>query len=186
MSHHELQAAFDTLHCEAKEAFKRLASNNKFFTHLEQKIRESERKLEALKASIVESTKAGCEDLRNTIINYGCDTCYIWQGEVRNLKAKLDKALEPKITFAIDKSNFRKSMVNPYKKYKYVIKDEEGKVNENVNFSCLYCCKKGHSIAKCRFMRFLVPKGIYQWQPKCNHFGPHHSGPNKPLGTFSC
>ena len=134
----------------------------------------------------MESTKTSYEDLKSRMMNFGCDTCYIWQGEVRNLKAKLDKALEPKITFAIDKSNFRKSMVNPYQKYKYVIKDEDSKSNPNANFSCLYCCKKGHSIAKCRFRRFLVPKGIYQWMPKCNHFVPHHSGPNKPLGTFSC
>jgi hypothetical protein len=153
---------------------------------LEQKIQESERKLEALKASIVESTKAGCEDLRSRMINFGCDTCYIWQSEVRNLKAKLNKALEPKITFAIDKSNFRTSMVNPYQKYKYVIKDEDSKSNQNEKFSCLYCCKKGHSIAKCRFRRFLVPKGIYQWMPKCNQFASHHSGPNKPLGTSFC
>jgi len=186
MSHHELQTAFDTLHYEAKEAFKRLASNKKFFSHLEHKIQESERKLEALKASIVESTKTSYEDLKSRMMNFGCDTCYIWQSEVRNLKAKLNKALEPKITFAIDKSNFRSSMVNPYQKYKYVIKDEDSKSNPNVNFSCLYCCKKGHSIAKCRFRRFLVPKGIYQWMPKCNHFVPHHSGPNKQLGTFSC
>ena len=27
--------------------------------------------------------------------------------------------------------------------------------------------KKGHSIRYCRFRKSLIPKGIYQWIPRC-------------------
>ena len=61
MSYIELQNAFDTLHHEAKEAFKRLASNKKIFSYLEQKVSDSEKELEALKAFMIENIEGKCE-----------------------------------------------------------------------------------------------------------------------------
>ena len=76
----------------------------------------SQKELEALKASMVEKIKIDSKDDKFSWHDWaGRETCYIWQRELKNLKAKLDKALQPKITFSIDRSNFRSSMINPYK-----------------------------------------------------------------------
>ena len=123
--------------------------------------------MEALKASIVEKINTNNKDNKLSWHDWdGCETSYIWQKEVKTLKAKLDKALQPKITFSIDRSNFRSSMINPYKKYNYEIKDPPSKSNLPKTLTCLYCCKRGHTISKCRFRRFLVPQGIFKWLPK--------------------
>ncbi|XP_050919337.1 uncharacterized protein LOC127136866 [Lathyrus oleraceus] len=58
----KLQKAFSTLHNEAKEAFKRLASNKKIFWYLEKKISDSKKELETLKKSMIEATKGKTED----------------------------------------------------------------------------------------------------------------------------
>ncbi|XP_050896755.1 uncharacterized mitochondrial protein AtMg00810-like [Lathyrus oleraceus] len=47
---------------------------------------------------------------------FGCETCHIWKKEVNTLQAKLDKALQPKITLAIDPSNLKRSLNLSYKK----------------------------------------------------------------------
>ena len=33
---------------------------------------------------------------------FGYETCHIWKTEARTLKAKVDKALQPRVTFVID------------------------------------------------------------------------------------
>jgi hypothetical protein len=150
MSYADLQNAFSTLHNEAKEAFKCLASNKKIFCYLEKKIFDSEKELETLKKSMIEATKGKTEDNKGFWFRwYGCETCHIWQREIRTLQPKLDKALQPKVTFVIDQSHFRSNMNNPYQKYTYVVKDQVSKNNSHPNLNCLYCCKKGHTIAKC-------------------------------------
>ena len=37
-------------------------------------------------------------------------------------------------------------MINPYKKYTYEIRDQSSKSNSLQTLTCLYCCKKGHTI----------------------------------------
>ena len=81
--------------------------------------------------------------------------------------------------FAIDRSNFRKSMINPFQKYTYEVRDQYRKSRSHLDMSCLYCCKKGHTISKCRFRRFLVLKGIYQWFPKGKKCFTHTQEPNE-------
>jgi hypothetical protein len=61
MSYLELLNSFNTLHQEAKEAFKCLASNKKIFSYLEQKVSDSKKELEALKASMIENIEGKCE-----------------------------------------------------------------------------------------------------------------------------
>ena len=110
---------------------------------------------------------------------FGCGTCHIWQKEVNTLKVKLDKALQPKVTFSIDPSKFKRSLNPSHKKYKYAQKDSNSKIISHHNLSCHYCCKKGHTIEKCKFRRLFVPKGVFQWFPKCNLDFTHPQGPNE-------
>ena len=180
MSHYELQQAFDTLHHEAKEAFQRLASNKKIFTHLEKKISDSEKELEILKESMIKGIKSESKTNDSEWFKWaGCETCYIWQNEIRILKAKLNKALQPKVTFAVDRENFRNSMNNPYKRYSYKIRDDTSKDNPYNLVTCTYCCKKGHTVRRCRFRKILVPNGIFKWFPKSNNSFTHTLGPNE-------
>lgn len=78
----------------------KLASNKRIFSHLEAKILENEKNMESLKQSMVDILKGKNEDEKPSW--FGCETCHIWQKEVKTLKAKLDKALQPNVTFAID------------------------------------------------------------------------------------
>lgn len=57
---------------------------------------------------------------------------------------------------------------NPYRRYNIVEKGSNSKNTSSHNLYCHYCCKKGHTIEKYKFMRLFVPKGAYQWLPKCN------------------
>jgi hypothetical protein len=99
-----------------------------------------------------------------------CGACHIWQGEVKYLKAKLEKALQPKVAFAIDPNLFKKSLNPPYAKYSFVEKIPRIPMSKSKRIHhhdlCHYYCHSGHTIAKCKFRRFLVHKGIYQWMPK--------------------
>ncbi|XP_058766926.1 uncharacterized protein LOC131640543 [Vicia villosa] len=175
----ELKIAFEKLHKEAVEAFKRLSSDKQIFSHLEGKVYKAEQDLKDLKASIAENTKNidGCIETRY------CGVCHIWQQEVKTLNAKLEKALQPKVTFAIDPTNFKKTLNPPYAKYSFVEKIAKDSISKSKQFHhhglCHYCCRKGHTIEKCKFRRFLVPKGIYQWKPKDNHVTTYPIGPNE-------
>ncbi|KAI5432937.1 hypothetical protein KIW84_020302 [Lathyrus oleraceus] len=122
--------------------------------------------MEALKKFMVYIQKDKNEDEEPSW--FGCETCHIWKKEVNTLKDKLDKASQSKVTFSINPSKFKWSLNPSYKRYKYVQKDLNSKSTSHHNLSCHFCCKKGHTIAKCKFMRFLVPKYVFQWLSKCN------------------
>lgn len=51
---------------------------------------------------------------------FGYETWHIWQKEARALKAKLGKALQPKVIFDIDTSKYDMPYHNPYRRYNYV------------------------------------------------------------------
>ena len=181
MSFPELKIAFEKLHNEAADAFKRLSSDKQIFSFLEGKVYKAEKDLESLKASIAESSKD--IDINGCIKVRYCEVCHIWQQEVNSLKAKLEKALQPKVTFTVDPRLFKKSLNPPYAKYSFVEKIPEDSMSKSKQIHhhglCHYCCHKGHNIEKCKFRRFLVPKGIYQWRPKGNHVTTYPHGPNE-------
>src|SRR3954466_6863358 len=161
MSYFELKHAFDTLHHEAKESFQRLASNKRIFKYLEKKVSDSEKELETLKESMIKSIKDTSVVDKGPWFKWGgCETCHIWQKEVKTLKAKLDKASQPKITYAIDQLHFKNSMINPYQRYTYVIKDQSSKCDDYSNSRCLYCCKMGHTIKNVALGGSWFPKAF--------------------------
>ncbi|XP_050881487.1 uncharacterized protein LOC127084983 isoform X3 [Lathyrus oleraceus] len=79
MSFSELKIAFEKLHNEAVDAFKRLSSDKQIFSFLEGKVYKAEKDLEWLKVSIAETSKNididGCNK-----VGY-CEACHIWQQE---------------------------------------------------------------------------------------------------------
>lgn len=62
LSYSQLQDAFDNLHLEALNAFKKLASHENIFLQLEAKVLESENKLEEIKLSMLDVQKDKIED----------------------------------------------------------------------------------------------------------------------------
>ncbi|MCI14796.1 hypothetical protein A2U01_0035928, partial [Trifolium medium] len=86
-SYNELQDAFEKLHGEAIDAFKKLAARRKVISHLEAKILELQNQLEALKLSMVEKSKDIIEDEKPSWFGY--ETCHIWHGEVRTLQNQI-------------------------------------------------------------------------------------------------
>lgn len=107
------------------------------------------------------------------------ETCDIWQKEVENLQAKLDKTSQPKFTFAIDTSRYKIPSHNPYRRYTFVENGSNRKITSSHNLYCHYCCKKGHTIAKCKFRRLFVPKVDFQWFLRCNQSFINPQGPNE-------
>lgn len=128
--------------------------------------------MEALRKYIVDILKDKREDKRPP--GFGCKTFHIWQKGARTLKAQMDKALQSKITFAIDTSKYDIPYHNTYRRYNYFEKSSNGKITSSHNVYCHYCCMKGHTIAKCNFRRLFVSKGAYQWLPKCHHSFTNH------------
>ncbi|XP_050919837.1 uncharacterized protein LOC127137416 [Lathyrus oleraceus] len=114
--------------------------------------------MEALKQTILDAPKFKIEDEKSSW--FGCETCHIWEKEVITLKEKSTKALEPKVTFAIDSTKFNKSLNVQNKKYKFVVMESNNKSHFHHHLTCHYCYKKGHTIAKCKFRRYLVPNGV--------------------------
>jgi preprotein translocase subunit SecE len=101
---------------------------------------------------------------------------------VRNLHAKLDKALVPKVTFVINQKSFDKPVNRPYKKYKFVEKKEYRKRTRVIIVIILLFVTivfiKNILLPNCSFRKFLVPKGVMQWIPKCNNVSTNPKGPN--------
>lgn len=64
--------------------------------------------MKALKQTLLDASKVGVEEDKSSCFGY--ETCHICQKEVITLKAKLNKALEPKVTFTINPSKFKKSL----------------------------------------------------------------------------
>ena len=69
--------------------------------------------------------------------------------------------------------------LNPYRRYNFVEKDPNSKSPSSHNLYYHYCCKKSHTITKCKYRRLFVPKGVFQWLPKCNQDLINHQGPNE-------
>lgn len=69
---------------------------------MQAKMLENEKNMEALRKSMIDILKDNCDD--NNTSCFGCETCHIWQKESKDLKAKLNKAFQSKVTFAIDTS----------------------------------------------------------------------------------
>lgn len=68
--------------------------------------------------------------------------------------------------------------------------DLNNKGHSPQNLTCHYCCMKGHTIEKCKFKRFLVPKGVFQWFPWCNQGFTSPQGPREvwvySISCWSC
>lgn len=90
----------------------------------------------------------------------------------------MDKVLQPKVTFTIDTSKYKIPYHNPHKRYSFVEKGSNSKSTSSHIIYCHYCCK-GHTIAKCKFRRLFIHKGVYQWLPKCNQGLINPQGPNE-------
>lgn len=134
--------------------------------------------MESIKQFMIDIQKDKNEDEKISWCR--CETCHIWQKEINTLQSKLDKALQPNIPFAIDPSKFKRFLNPSYKKYKHVQKDSNRKSTSHHNLSCHYFYyKKGHTIENCKFKRLFVPKGVFQWLPKCNLDLTHSQGPNE-------
>ncbi|XP_050909276.1 eukaryotic translation initiation factor 4 gamma-like [Lathyrus oleraceus] len=102
----QLQNPCENIHREALNAFNKLASHEKLFLHLEAKVLESSRKLEAIKISMIDIQSDKNEDEKPS--KFGCESCHNWQKEINALQVKLDKALQPKIAYAIDPSKYER------------------------------------------------------------------------------
>ena len=85
-------------------------------------------------------------------MDVNCGVYHIWQKEVKTLNVKLEKALQPKITYAVDPRIFKKSLNPPYAKYSFVEKIPKDSTSKTKHVHhhglCHYCCHKGHTIEK--------------------------------------
>lgn len=102
--------------------------------------------MEALKKTMLEAPKVNIEDEKSSW--FCCETCHIWKKVVINIKAKLIKALEQKVTFVIDSTKFKRSLNVPYKNYKFVVRKSNSESHSHCHLTCHYCCKNGHTISK--------------------------------------
>ncbi|XP_050889936.1 uncharacterized protein LOC127095266 [Lathyrus oleraceus] len=136
--------SFEKLHTEALATFKSLSSDKQIFSFLEGKVYKTEKDLDI----------DGLARVQN------CGACHIWKGEVKSLKAKLEKALQPKVTFVIDPNLFKKSLNPSYAKYSFVEKIPRIPMRKSKRIHhhglCHYCSHSGHTIAKRKFRKFLV------------------------------
>ncbi|XP_050888687.1 uncharacterized protein LOC127093827 [Lathyrus oleraceus] len=149
MSYSELQIAFENLYDEVVDAFKSLASNKRIFSYLEVKVLETEKQMEALKQTKLDASKVDVEDEKPSW--FGCETCHIWKKEVITLKAKLNQTLEQKVAFSINQTKFKRSLNVSYKKYNFAVRESNSESHSHHHLTCHYCCKKGHTISKCKF-----------------------------------
>lgn len=127
---------------------------------------EFERNLEAINRSMKDIQSDNNEYEKPS--RFGYESCHNWKKEINVIQVKLDKALQPMIAYAIDSSKYERSLNHSYKKHKFVKKESNSKDTSHNNLYCLYCFKKGHTIEKYKFRKLLVPKGAFQWLPKCN------------------
>lgn len=107
---------------------------------------ESERKLETIKRFMIDIQSDKNEDEKPS--NFSCESYHDLQKEINVLQVKLDKVLQPNIAFTIDPSKYERYLHHSYKKHKFVKKGSNRKSTSHHNMSCLYCCKKGHTIEK--------------------------------------
>ena len=165
-SYDELQNAFEKLYGEATNAFKKLAKRKKVISLLESQIVKLQDELEALKLTMVNSkdefeddnsSKHDCDscciwqgevknlqaklDKAHKSSRNDCDACCVWQGEVKTLQAKLDEALVSKVTFVDIPKNFNKPKIRPSKNDKFVKKklNPKSKISGHKNHSNTIC-----------------------------------------------
>lgn len=142
MSYSELQFSFENLSGEVVDAFKRLASNKRIVSYLEAKVLETENQMESLKQSTLDASKVDVEEENSSW--FGCENYNIWQKEVNTLKAKLNKTLEPNVTFSINPTKLKRYFNVSYKKYTFVVRESNSKSNSHNHLTYHYYCKKDH------------------------------------------
>ncbi|XP_050878512.1 uncharacterized protein LOC127082317 [Lathyrus oleraceus] len=81
LSYSQIQYAFDNLHREAFNIFKKLSSYEKIFLQLEAKVLESEKKLEAIKLFMLDVQKDKIEDEKP--FRFGYESCHNWEEEIK-------------------------------------------------------------------------------------------------------
>lgn len=64
--------------------------------------------MEVIKQYMLDALKIDVEKEKH--FWFGCETCHIWKKEVNTLKSRLNKALEPNVTFAINPTKFKRSL----------------------------------------------------------------------------
>ena len=91
----------------------------------------------------------------------------------------MKKALQPKVTLAVDLTKFDKSLNPPYAKYSFVKMKIKNKLNGCQNITCYHCRMKGHKIVECKLKKILRSNGYPQLKPKCDDYVTHPQGPNE-------
>jgi hypothetical protein len=114
----------------------------------------------------------------------GCDYCISLSKDIKILKDKVENSSKPKVSHQVDPKHFKNPLKGKIKNSTKVKKDQK---KGNSHITCHYCCCEGHTIAKCKARKLLVPKGILQWMPKLNNAClPHQLGPNEKWVPISC
>ncbi|WJX13358.1 hypothetical protein P8452_03754 [Trifolium repens] len=173
LEYYDLQKAFEDLCSETRKAFKRLKEIIKVNKTLEKKVIETEEELKAFKVSILERTSAS----HNNGDIVGCDNCATLSKDIKALKDKVENSSKPRVYHQVGPKHFQNTLKIKNKNSKNVKLDQ--KKNDS-HVTCHYCCCEGHTIAKCKARKVLVPKGVLQWMPKLNKtYLPHQLGPNE-------
>ena len=173
LEYHELQNAFEDLCSETRKAFKRLKEIIKVNKALEKKVSETEEELKAFKVSLLERSNASHDN--NDIV--GCDNCATLSKNIKIIKDKVENSSKPKVSHQVDPKYFQNTLKNKNKSSKNFKKDQK---KRDSHITCHYCCCEGHTIAKYKARKSLVPKGVLQWMPKLNKtYLPHQLGPNE-------
>jgi hypothetical protein len=168
-----LQNAFEDLCSETRKAFKRLKEIIKVNKALEKKVSETEKELKAFKVSLLERSSTSHDN--GDIV--GCDNCATLSKDIKVLKDKVENSSKPRVYHQVGPKHFQNTLKIKNKNSKNVKLDQ--KKNDS-HVTCHYCCCEGHTIAKCKARKVLVPKGVLQWMPKLNKtYLPHQLGPNE-------
>ncbi|KAK2356902.1 gag-protease polyprotein [Trifolium repens] len=170
---HDLQNAFEDLCSETRKAFKRLKEIIKVNKALEKKVSETEEELKAFKVSLLERSSAS----HNNGDIVGCDNCITLSKNIKTLKDKVENSSKPRVSHQVDPKHFQNTLKVKSKNSKSFKMDQK---KSDSHITCHYCCCEGHTIAKCKARKLLVPKGVLQWMPKLNKtYLPHQLGPNE-------
>ncbi|KAK2445046.1 gag-protease polyprotein [Trifolium repens] len=179
LEYHDLQSAFEDLCSETRKAFKRLKDIMKVNKALEKKVSETEKELKAFKVSLLERSSTSHDN--GDIV--GCDNCITLSKNIKTLKDKVENSSKPRVSHQVDPKHFRNNLKVKNKNSKHFKMDQK---KSDSHITCHYCCCEGHTIAKCKARKLLVPKGVLQWMPKLNKVClPHQLGPNMSWGPIS-
>ncbi|KAK2416799.1 gag-protease polyprotein [Trifolium repens] len=179
LEYHDLQSAFEDLCSETRKAFKRLKEIIKVNKALEKKVSETEKELKAFKVSLLERSSTSHDN--GDIV--GCDNCITLSKNIKTLKDKVENSSKPRVSHQVDPKHFRNNLKVKNKNSKHFKMDQK---KSDSHITCHYCCCEGHTIAKCKARKLLVPKGVLQWMPKLNKVClPHQLRPNMSWGPIS-